>query len=119
VTSKFSPYITFLRHIINISSLTFLSPTTVTLYYPPIPHYNYKILLSNPIHLYYYFQLLNRKALCKGRYSVPLDLGERRGLPCAATRRGAFVGRRCARRDHYTYKVQGEGARRDMRCGQP
>jgi hypothetical protein len=47
---NFSPYITFLRHIINISPLNFHLPQRFPLYYPPIPHYNYKILLSNPIH---------------------------------------------------------------------
>jgi hypothetical protein len=42
------------------------------LYYPPIPHYNYKILLSNHINLLLlFFQLLNRGALCKGALQCP------------------------------------------------
>jgi hypothetical protein len=48
---NFSPYITFLRHIINILLLIFSSPAAIPLYYPPIPHYNYKISLSNTIYL--------------------------------------------------------------------
>jgi hypothetical protein len=66
---NFSLYITFLRHIINILPSKFSSPATV----PPIPHYNYKILLSNYIYLLLlFFQLLNRRALCKGALQYPL-----------------------------------------------
>jgi hypothetical protein len=63
VFSNFFPYITFLRHIINILSPTFLSSIAVFhIFSPYSPHYNYKILLSNLIHLLlvFFLQLLNR-----------------------------------------------------------
>jgi hypothetical protein len=43
---NFSPYITFLGHIINISPPIFSSPAAVPPKYPPIPHYNCKISFS-------------------------------------------------------------------------
>jgi hypothetical protein len=52
---NFSSYITFLCHIINISPPKFSSPAAVLPILSPIPHYNYKILLSNPIHLLFLF----------------------------------------------------------------
>jgi hypothetical protein len=46
VTPKFSLYITFLVHIINIPPLFFHLPQWFPLNTPPIPHYNYKIPFS-------------------------------------------------------------------------
>jgi hypothetical protein len=54
------PYITFLCHIINISSPTFLSPAAVPYIFSSILHYNYKISLSKSTHylLPFFFHLL-------------------------------------------------------------
>jgi hypothetical protein len=55
----FSPYITFLCHIINILSPTFSSPATILSIFSLIPHYNYKISLSKSTHhLLPFFHLL-------------------------------------------------------------
>jgi hypothetical protein len=59
VTSTFFSYITFLCHIINISSPTFSSPAAVLSIFSSIPHYNYKISLSKSTHhLLPFFHLL-------------------------------------------------------------
>jgi hypothetical protein len=49
VFSKFPPYTTFLRHIINISSPTFYLPQRFSLHSLLISHYNHKILFLIPI----------------------------------------------------------------------
>lgn len=45
---NFSPYITFLRHIVKISSPTFSSPAAVPPIFSPILHYNHKISFHIP-----------------------------------------------------------------------
>jgi hypothetical protein len=82
VLPNFSLYITFLRHIINISPPIFFisrsgSPYIIPLYPTKNIKYHYLTIF---IFYYYFYQLLNRGALCKGRYSAPLDLGDVRAL---------------------------------------
>jgi hypothetical protein len=110
VTSKFFPLYHFLRHIINISPHTFSSSAAVRFILSPIPHYNYKISLSNIINLLLlFFKLLNRGALCKGALQCS---------PCAAACRGPFGGRRCARSGPLrVYSARGGGTA-CMRCRQ-
>jgi hypothetical protein len=52
---NFSPYITFLGHIINSVSPTFSSPAVVSPKYPPIPHYNIKYYFLYLLFIYYQF----------------------------------------------------------------
>jgi hypothetical protein len=67
VAPKFPPISLFCVTSSTFHPLNFHLSQRFPLYYPPIPHYNYKILLSNHIHLLLlFFQLLNRGALCKG-----------------------------------------------------
>jgi hypothetical protein len=54
-TLNFSPYITFLRHIVNISSSTFLPPATVSPKFFPYTPLQHKILFS--IHIYHHLSI--------------------------------------------------------------
>jgi hypothetical protein len=55
VTPKFFPYITFLRHIINISSLLFHLPQRFPLYSPLYPTTTIKYHHPNLLIIYYHF----------------------------------------------------------------
>jgi hypothetical protein len=87
-TLNFYSYITFLCHIINISSPVFSSSAAVPLNISPIPRYNHKISLSNHIHhlLSFFLQLLNtRQHATRGKrmlqWSSTSSVRERKSSP--------------------------------------
>jgi hypothetical protein len=55
VPSKFPPYITFLRYIINIASPTFLSPVAVPPYFLPL----YPTTIIKYHSIYYFLSTIN------------------------------------------------------------
>jgi hypothetical protein len=97
---NFSLYITFLRHIINISFPTFSSPVAVSPIFSPYIHYNYKISLSNHIHhlLPFFLHLLKNNrtnAQLKGDGELTLTAA----CCCLHLLRGEpFRGCRCGRK---------------------
>jgi hypothetical protein len=125
VPSKFFPYITFLRHIINISSPIFSSPTAVPSIFFLIPHYNHKISFS--IHIFYHLSIFHLLTINRGpttQYKGRKRAhAESRGREKRRTR-GCTVGDTLegsgAAPGGFLLPLQkGRGSGRGKRCGQP
>jgi hypothetical protein len=102
---NFSPYITFLGHIINSLSPTFSSPAVIPPKYSPYTPLQYKISFSIPtFHILSIFLLLRNS----GRGSARAAAGGERGVPRRGVRgRGPCCGLSRAP----VAPIQGEGAR--------
>jgi hypothetical protein len=96
---NFSLYIIFYVTSLTFYLLHFHLPHQFSLYSSSISQYNYKILLSNLIHLILPFlQLLNVCTVQECTTVVPLIRHMSAASPSAVARRGAFSGRRCTPR---------------------